>query len=221
MLYSIVNSLCELPEIDSVRFFCEGEKIGTYCQTDLSDVYKRQIVHSLRNNMTTLSLGLAVSVVVLSIVVSWLFSSRMRKIMVSIKALRSGNYEQKLDIRGTDELGLLAAEFNKLTDRLETKEQEQRQFVSDASHELKTPLASIRLLTDSILQNQMDKQTMLEFVEDIGNEADRLTRVSEKLLTLSKIDNTQGEMCIRDSSDPALTGKRGMHHPMPYGNPGV
>lgn len=113
--------------------------------------------------------------------------------MVSIKALRSGNYEQKLDIRGTDELGLLAAEFNKLTDRLETKEQEQRQFVSDASHELKTPLASIRLLTDSILQNQMDKQTMLEFVEDIGNEADRLTRVSEKLLTLSKIDNTQGE----------------------------
>lgn len=36
LLYSIVNSLCELPEIDSVRFFCEGEKIGTYCQTDLS-----------------------------------------------------------------------------------------------------------------------------------------------------------------------------------------
>lgn len=157
------------------------------------DTGQAGIVHSLRNNMTTLSLGLAVSVVVLSIVVSWLFSSRMRKIMVSIKALRSGNYEQKLDIRGTDELGLLAAEFNKLTDRLETKEQEQRQFVSDASHELKTPLASIRLLTDSILQNQMDKQTMLEFVEDIGNEADRLTRVSEKLLTLSKIDNTQGE----------------------------
>ena len=148
--------------------------------------------------MTTLSLGLAVSVVVLSIILSWLFSSRMRKIMISLKALRSGNYEQKLDIRGNDELGLLAAEFNKLTDRLETKEQEQRQFVSDASHELKTPLASIRLLTDSILQNQMDQQTMLEFVEDIGNEADRLTRVSAKLLTLSRVDNAQGverELC--------------------------
>ena len=156
------------------------------------------IVHSLRSNMTTLSLGLAVSVVVLSIILSWLFSSRMRKIMISLKALRSGNYEQKLDIRGNDELGLLAAEFNKLTDRLETKEQEQRQFVSDASHELKTPLASIRLLTDSILQNQMDQQTMLEFVEDIGNEADRLTRVSAKLLTLSRVDNAQGverELC--------------------------
>ena len=63
--------------------------------------------------MTTLSLGLAVSVVVLSIILSWLFSSRMRKIMISLKALRSGNYEQKLDIRGNDELGLLAADVYK------------------------------------------------------------------------------------------------------------
>ena len=60
----------------------------------------------------------------------------------------------------------------KLTDRLQTSEQAQRQFVSDASHELKTPLASIKLLSDSILQNDMDAETMREFVADIGNEAD-------------------------------------------------
>lgn len=55
-------------------------------------------------------------------------------------------------------------------------------------HELKTPLASIKLLSDSILQNDMDADTMREFVSDIGNESDRLTRMTQKLLTLSKAD---------------------------------
>ena len=64
----------------------------------------------------------------------------------------------------------------------------------DASHELKTPLASIKLLSDSILQNEMDADTMREFVADIGAESDRLTRMAQKLLTLSRAsaDETEG-----------------------------
>ena len=68
--------------------------------------------------------------------------------------------------------------------------QQQRQFVSDASHELKTPLASIRLLADSILQNEtMDQVTLRDFVSDIGTEADRLTRITEHLLALTRLDS--------------------------------
>ena len=82
----------------------------------------------------------------------------------------------------------------KLTDKLQQTEITERQFVSDASHELKTPLASIKLLSDSILQNEMDTDTMREFVADIGAESDRLTRMAQKLLTLSRAsaDETEG-----------------------------
>lgn len=69
---------------------------------------------------------------------------------------------------------------------------QQKQFVSDASHELKTPLASIKLLSDSILQNEMDADTMREFVADIGSEAERLNRMSQKLLMLSRREDSAG-----------------------------
>ena len=59
----------------------------------------------------------------------------------------------------------MSSEFNELTDRLKESEERRRQFVSDASHELKTPLTSIKLLSDSILQNDMDQETIREFVD--------------------------------------------------------
>ena len=70
-------------------------------------------------------------------------------------------------------------------------EQQQREQIIQLSHELKTPLASIKLLTDSILQNNMDMDTVKEFVEDIGNEADRLNRMTAKLLSLTRAENPQ------------------------------
>jgi signal transduction histidine kinase len=94
---------------------------------------------------------------------------------------------------GNDELSILANEFNDLTERLQTSEQKRSRFVSDASHELKTPLASIKLLSDSILQYDMDLETVREFVGDIGDEAERLNRMTAKLLSLTKAENRAGE----------------------------
>jgi signal transduction histidine kinase len=104
--------------------------------------------------------------------------------------VREGAYSHRAEIKGHDEIAQIGHEFNSLTDRLQITENARRRFVSDASHELKTPLAAIRLLTDSILQTEnMDAETTREFVADIGSEAERLSRITEDLLRLTKLDS--------------------------------
>jgi signal transduction histidine kinase len=162
------------------------------------DTEQADILSNLTGNIANISILLAVVVALLSVSFILLFSMRMRRILQSIQIVREGEYSHKLRIRGSDELGQLAREFNLLTDRIQRTETQQRQFVSDASHELKTPLASIKLLSDSILQNDMDMETMREFVQDIGNEADRLTRMSEKLLSLSRLESVPDDPTDRE-----------------------
>ena len=153
------------------------------------DADQGAIIAALEANLIRISVVLGAIVLLFSLVFTLTFSRRMRLILQSIQLLREGEYSHRIELRGHDEVGILADEFNKLTDRLRTSEAAQRQFVSDASHELKTPLASIKLLSDSILQNEMDMETVREFVGDIGNEADRLTHIAQKLLELSRIDD--------------------------------
>lgn len=152
------------------------------------DIAQGTLIATLQRGIFTITLLLEVVVILFSFSFSNTYNRRLRKIMKSIRIVRKGDYSHKLDMKGHDELNALSNEFNDLISRLQTSENKRSQFVSDASHELKTPLASIKLLTDSILQNNMDMETTKEFVTDIGNEADRLNRMSQRLLTLSRID---------------------------------
>ena len=150
------------------------------------------LIQSLQTNILQITLILELIVLLFSVAFSKTFSKRLNKIMASMRIIQEGDYTHKLDIGGNDELTVLGNEFNDLTERLNTSEQKRRRFVSDASHELKTPLASIKLLTDSILQNDMDTETIREFVGDIGDEAERLNRMTAKLLSLTKVDGDPG-----------------------------
>ena len=159
------------------------------------DTDQGSLIKSLQSTVLRITLFLEVVLILFSLIFSKFYSRRISQIMTSMRIIQKGDYSHKLKLGGHDELSFLGDEFNDLTERLQTSEQKRSRFVSDASHELKTPLASIKLLTDSILQNDMDMETVREFVGDIGNEADRLTRTTGKLLSLTKVDGQVAEEC--------------------------
>ena len=171
-----------------------GSLIGCVYMTEY-DTAQGSLIHSLQLTVLRITLVLEIIITLFSIAFSSTFSLRLKRIMTSMRIIQKGDYTHKVNMGGNDELTVLGNEFNDLTERLHTSEQKRRRFVSDASHELKTPLASIKLLTDSILQNDMDTDTIREFVADIGNEADRLNRMTAKLLSLTKVDGQEAVDC--------------------------
>jgi len=164
-----------------------GTIVGCVYMTEL-DATQGALIRSLQKTILQITLWLEIAVVLYSLIFANRFSRRLRQIMVSMRIIQEGDYSHKVNIGGNDELTILGNEFNDLTERLQTSEQKRSRFVSDASHELKTPLASIKLLSDSILQYDMDLETVREFVGDIGDEAERLNRMTAKLLSLTKAE---------------------------------
>ena len=169
------------------------------------DTEQAALLQGLQENLLRLSAVIAVMVLVLSMVLSRALTRKIGRLLTAIRQVREGAYSHRAEIPGRDEIAQIGQEFNSLTDRLQKTENARRRFVSDASHELKTPLAAIRLLTDSILQTEdIDAATTREFVADIGQEAERLSRITEDLLRLTRLDSGVLDPPVRVDALPVL-----------------
>jgi signal transduction histidine kinase len=167
------------------------------------DAEQGELIAGIQRNLLNISLGIGFATVLLVYLLTRALTVRITDLVKAIGVVRDGDYNYRVPVRGSDELAELSDEFNNMTQRLQDTEELRRRFVSDASHELKTPLASIRLLADSVVQStNMDEQMMREFVVDIGNEAERLQRITEKLMSLTKLDSE-----IRQAPEPVELDK--------------
>ena len=166
-----------------------GQGTGAVFITEI-DTEQGAILIGLQSAIRGISvLTLIISVIIVAFIL-WTIMRRITSILFAIELVREGEYNYHIKMTGNDELAALGRQFDDLTDKLRETEHIRRRFVADASHELKTPLSSIKLLSDSILQNEaIDESTVREFVSDIGQEAERLARTTEKLMTLARLDD--------------------------------
>ena len=119
------------------------------------------------------------------------------KINQSINNTYEGGPDEEMHISGFSEMDDISASYNKMLGRMASIEESRQEFVSNVSHELKTPLTSMKVLSDSLIE-QPDAPVELyrEFMTDINAEVDRENKIINDLLALVKLDRKSGDMHI-------------------------
>ena len=133
-------------------------------------------------------------VAVLIFVLSKTFTEPLKQVIDVIKEMSYGHLDKR--VKHTDiynnEISDLAEACNNMADKLEQVESSRQLFVSNVSHELKTPLSSIKVLSESILlEKDVPKEMYVEFLMDINSEIDRMAEIINDLLTLVKLDQKE------------------------------
>ena len=143
----------------------------------------------------------AAAVLVMSLIVSHLFTRPISALSAGMSQMTKGDFSGRVQVRGKSEFAQLASTFNMMCDRLESLDKSRNQFVSNASHELKTPLSTMKILIESLIyQEPMDEDMCREFLGDVNKEIDRLNSVINDLLTLVSMDSGEARMNMNKAS---------------------
>ena len=167
----------------------DGERTGALLRVvSVQDTVDSLI--SMQDRMLGIfALALAV-VLVLAGVIARIVTRPVAELSAGIERMSKGDYQHRVHVKGRSELAQLAAAFNQMSEQVHSLDEARNQFVSNASHELKTPLATIKILVESMLyQDDMPAELRSEFLGDIDREIDRLSSVVGDLLTLVHIDS--------------------------------
>jgi heavy metal sensor kinase len=164
-----------------------GTRIGTFRVADpLTSV--DQALESLRNRFIAVGLGALILSVIIAIWLANLISRPLRRMAAVASAVDSGDLSHRIDYRGDDEVGVLAEAFNHMLDRLEEGFRLQRDFVSDASHELRSPLTVLRGRIEQLADHAGDRETVAAEADELMREVRRMERLTDDMLTLAKAE---------------------------------
>ncbi len=167
----------------------QGRVIGVLVlSSPIQDMMER--LFDLQNQMVTYFLIAAGAVFLLAMVFSRIITKPIASLTRSIQRMGHGDLSVRVPVKGSGELRRLSETFNAMSEKLEMLDKSRNQFVSNASHELKTPLATMKILLENIIyQPEMDAEMRTEFLTDVNKEIDRLNLIIGDLLTLVSMDS--------------------------------
>jgi two-component system, OmpR family, sensor kinase len=164
-----------------------GTRIGTFRVADpLTSV--DQALASLRNKFIAVGIGALILSVTIAIWLANLISRPLRRMAAVASAVDSGDLSHRIDYRREDEVGVLAESFNHMLDRLEEAFRREREFVSDASHELRSPLTVLRGRIEQLADRADDSESIKSEADELMREVRRMERLTDDMLTLAKAE---------------------------------
>lgn len=175
-----------------------SNKIGAVLViSSFADVY--QLINEISNKWIIVTLFIIVIVIALVIFMSQIIFGPLKNILDTIQKISAGQFHQRIELKGKNEFTQLGEAVNTMTKRLEEVDQSRQEFVSNVSHELKTPLSSIKVLSESLLlQENVPAEMYREFLLDISSEIDRMTNIVNDLLSLVRNDPNEAKVNVSD-----------------------
>lgn len=148
-------------------------------------------VRDLANQVIIISAIACVIAIFLSFMFGRKLSRPIERLTLASEEILKGKLDARVDIVRKDEIGKLADTFNKMSQELYKTDTNRRRFICDVSHELKTPLTSIKVLIESLIDGSNDIATYDEYLGDINGEIDRLSLLVKSLLTVTRLEEVE------------------------------
>ena len=169
--------------------YSDGRRVGALVMVSSVQETVDSLI-SMRDRMLRI-FGIALVVVMgFAVLISRIVTKPVKELSAGIERMSAGDYQHRVHVPGKSEMAQLAEAFNQMSQQVHHLDAARNQFVSNASHELKTPMATMKILVESMIyQEDMPSELRQEFLTDINKEIDRLSSVVGDLLTLVHIDS--------------------------------
>ncbi len=165
--------------------------IGSVLISASADMIFENISRVIHKILLLSLLGILITGIV-SFIFADIFSAPIERMTEVVRAITRGQHDRRVVVRGNDEIANLGNAFNLMLTRLEQVDERRKQFVSNASHELRTPMASMKIISETLLSSEhWDEPVYREFLGDIDKEVGRLSKIIDSLLYLVDIEKKE------------------------------
>lgn len=193
-IYDSLNGFIEIAV--PVRQPMADEVIGVMLVSVSTDIVQLHIAYLTRVGLVV-SLIAGFACIVLAVLLSSYLARPFIQLSKSIEEIQAGYGEDEMMIHSYSETELICERTNELLERMKVLDDSRQEFVSNVSHELKTPLTSMKVLADSLNgQENVPVELYKEFMQDITNEIDRENKIITDLLSLVKMDKSADSLNI-------------------------
>lgn len=183
-----------LPIFSSDKQSVNGAVVMDFSLNSVNRMFK-----SIQTISLTMMLLLGVIVIVSSVLYSGQIVKPIKEVTGSITQITQGDFNETMDLHGYVEEEQLTESFNLMLSDLQNLEDARQEFVSNVSHELKTPITSVKVLAESLVgQEQLPVELYQEFMVDINQELERMNQIINDLLSLVRMDKNAAEVSISE-----------------------
>ena len=178
-------ALCAAPMVS-----VEGPIGAVLLSTPVDEL--RQAILAVEAQLMTVFIAVAAAALIAAFVFAISLTAPIKAMTSAIRRMGKGDLSARVKVHASGELKELADSYNAMAEKIENFDQSRSQFVQNASHELKTPLATMKLLLENLIyQPDMPSELRAEFMQDMNHEIDRLSGIITDLLTLTKMDSEE------------------------------